>query len=66
MFSWGVALAERARKANDAATAEELFKQAEAKYEEALGIKPDKYEALYNCGNTLAERGASIEQCGHC
>ena len=33
-----------------------MLKQAEAKYEAALRIKPDKDEALYNWGTALAAR----------
>ena len=36
--------------------AEELLRQAEAKYEAALRIKPDDHEALNNWGNALAAR----------
>jgi tetratricopeptide (TPR) repeat protein len=35
------------------AEAEDLFRQAAEKYEEALKIQPDKYEAHHNLGNTL-------------
>ena len=41
LFNWGVVFSAHAERASDAAAAEELFKQAEAKYEAALRIKPD-------------------------
>ena len=39
--------------------ADKLFKLAAEKYEAALGIKPDKHEALYNWGNALSKQAVT-------
>jgi Tfp pilus assembly protein PilF len=45
-----------ARKLTDDGPAEDLFRQAEAKFEAALRIKLNVHEALYNWGTALIER----------
>jgi Tfp pilus assembly protein PilF len=42
--------------------AEELLRQAEAKYEAALRIKPDDHAALYNWGTALCGSCAARER----
>ena len=49
---WAVLLVAEA-KAKSGAEADALFAQAYEKYNAALSIKPDMYEALYNWGNAL-------------
>ncbi|MSP49378.1 MAG: hypothetical protein EXQ95_08635, partial [Alphaproteobacteria bacterium] len=51
----GNTLTARARSKSDA-EADALFKDAYAKYAEAVRIKPDKHEAFYNWGTALSEQ----------
>jgi hypothetical protein len=51
----GDQLAEQA-KTKDGDEADRLFTEAGEKYRQALSIKPDKHEALYNWGNALLEQ----------
>ncbi|MCC7299207.1 MAG: SIR2 family protein [Bacteroidia bacterium] len=52
LFNWGAELEHQADKA-DAEKATELYEKAFAKYEEAIGIKPDLREAYNNWGVCL-------------
>jgi tetratricopeptide (TPR) repeat protein len=52
--NWGTALARLAER-KEGAEADELLRQAFAKYEKAVQIKPDMHEAYNNWGNHLAQ-----------
>jgi SIR2-like domain/Plant specific mitochondrial import receptor subunit TOM20 len=52
---WGDLLSERAELASSG-KASELYKDAATKYDEALKINRDGYEALYNWGTMLSDR----------
>ncbi|MBI4719541.1 MAG: SIR2 family protein [Planctomycetes bacterium] len=52
----GNILVQQAKLKGDTPDADRLFGEAGAKYAEALRIKPDTHEALYNWGNALSEQ----------
>ncbi|MDA1109342.1 MAG: hypothetical protein O3A78_05920, partial [Nitrospinae bacterium] len=54
--NWGLALHEHA-KTKTGEEADELFVKAREKYQEALKIKPDMYEALFNMACLAALTG---------
>jgi tetratricopeptide (TPR) repeat protein len=57
---WGNALSDQAERVEGEA-AQRLFAEAGEKYAQALEIKPDKYEALFNWGLALADQAKRAE-----
>ncbi len=59
-LSWGIDLGNLA-KTKEGKEANDLYQKAIGKYEKAIAIKPDKYEALNNWGNNLGNLAKSNE-----
>ena len=59
-FSWGTTLGKLAKTKGEK-EAEELYNQAFDKYQKAIEIKPDKYQALYNWGIDLGNLAKTKE-----
>ena len=57
---WGVALGNLA-KTKEGKEAEDLYKEAFDKYKQAIKIKPDNHEALYNWGTALGNLAKTKE-----
>jgi len=57
-YNWGNALFALAKTRQDG-EAEALFRDAGAKYAEAVRLKPDMHEALHNWGNALSSQASA-------